>query len=60
MTRPHSEDLRERIVWAGNGAPAANAVANDAVPWAVPAPVHAIRFGARIRPSFNNDDCQVK
>jgi hypothetical protein len=41
-------------------ATAANAVANDAMPWAVPAPVRASRFGARMRLSFNNGDQQVK
>jgi hypothetical protein len=41
-------------------ATAANAVANDAMPWAVPAPVRASRFGARMQSSFNNGDQQVK
>ena len=43
-----------------DGAFAANAAANDAMPWAVPAPVRTNRFGARIPPSFNNGDQQVK
>jgi hypothetical protein len=30
------------------------------MPWAVPEPVRANRFGARIPPSFNNRDQQVK
>jgi hypothetical protein len=41
-------------------ATATNAAANDAMSWAVPAPVSASRFGARMRPSFNNGDQQVK
>jgi hypothetical protein len=45
-----------RLGWAT----AANAAANDAMPWAVPAPVRASRFGARMRPSFNNGDQHVK
>jgi hypothetical protein len=44
----------------GDGAPAANAVTNDAMLWAVPEPVRDNRFGARIQPSFNNGDQQVK
>ena len=48
------------FVWGGRRAPAANAVANDAMPWAVPAPIRASRFGDRIRLSFNNGDQHVK